>query len=139
MPDEKNFALTPLLRAATDFTNGPHGVLWRDTNGLARLDAVSVYRGSKSASDDPVFGNLEKGTFTELTRWAEFYRGNTNYPQAAAALATPAETILVALGQFNPELTELRAAATSRPGCRFPAQLWRGTPLGHPAATPGPA
>jgi hypothetical protein len=64
-------------------------------------------------------GSLEKGTFAELKQWSDFYRGNTNYPQAEAT-ATPAQTILVALGKFDSELKELRAATVQRRECCFP-------------------
>lgn len=120
VPDEKNFALTPLLRPMLDYTNGPGGVTWRDANGYARLQqlSVSLPREPHSEADLPL-GRLERGTFADLKGCAEFYRGNTNYPQAAAS-ATPAETVLVALSKFAPELQELREAAVDRPSCRYP-------------------
>jgi len=37
VPDEKNFALTPLLKPALEFNHSPRGVVWTDTNGRARL------------------------------------------------------------------------------------------------------
>lgn len=122
VPDEKNFALTPLLKPALDFTYGPTGAVWRDTNGLERLQRIQVDISPRRATNDHlVTGNLEKCTFANIAACAEFYRGNTNYPQAAAT-ATPAETILLALAKYEPELKELREAAASRPLCRFPIQ-----------------
>ena len=38
VPDEKNFALAPLLKPALDLYHSPKGLVWRDTNGLARLE-----------------------------------------------------------------------------------------------------
>lgn len=120
VPDEKNFALTPLLKPAMDFTQGASGVVWQDTNGLARLDKVSAtLEPDRKTNSQLVLGNLEKGTFADLTECARFYRGNTNYPQAATT-ATSAETILVALSKLDPQLTELREAASNRPDSRFP-------------------
>jgi len=120
VPDEKNFAFTPLLKPAFDFARGPTGLVWHDTNGLARLERISADLSSGSDRNSHLArGSLEKGTFADLKAYVGFYRGNTNYPQAGAS-ATPAETILVALGKFDPELKELREAAASRPACRFP-------------------
>lgn len=120
VPDDRNLALAPLLRPATDFTQGANGVVWHDTNGLARLESIStqLFPG-RFTNDHLVLGSLEKGTFADLPACAAFYRGNTNYPQAPAD-ASPAETILVALGRFAPEFQQLREAAAARPDCRFP-------------------
>jgi hypothetical protein len=121
VPDEKNFALTPLLRPVLDYVQGPKGgVVWQDTDGRARLEIVSANLSpNRATNNDLVLGSLEKGTFADIAACAEFYRGNTNYPQSAAK-ATAAETILLALGKFEPELTELREAVASRPYSRFP-------------------
>ncbi len=120
VPDDRNFALAPLLRPATDFSQGTNGVVWHDTNGLARLESISAQLlPGRFTNDHLVLGSLEKGTFADLPACAAFYRSNTNYPQAAAD-ATPAETILVALGRFAPEFQQSREAADARPDCRFP-------------------
>ncbi|HWX22245.1 MAG TPA: hypothetical protein VN578_20275 [Candidatus Binatia bacterium] len=130
VPDEKNFALTPLLKPVLEVTYEQGRVVWGDTNGLARLEKISAelspHRDTtdrlshgRDTNDHLVLGSLEKGTFANIPACAEFYRGNTNYPQAAAT-ATPAEVILVALGNLDPELKELREAAASRADCRFP-------------------
>jgi hypothetical protein len=122
VPEEKNFALTPLLKPASDFTRGPEGVVWRDTNGLARLEQLRAdLRPERSTNDYPALGSLEKRTFADLEAIREFYRGNTNYPQPASP-GTAAEAILVALGKFDPEIKELREAAASRPYSRFPIE-----------------
>ena len=103
------------------FTRERSGVIWRDTNGLARLDRISVDIRSKYVTNALVLGSLEKGTLADLTASRELYRDNTNYPQASPT-ATPAEAILVALGKFDPELKELKEAAASRPYARFPIE-----------------
>ncbi|HWI56579.1 MAG TPA: hypothetical protein VNZ22_05095, partial [Bacillota bacterium] len=122
VPDEKNFALTPLLKPVLDLTQGPTGVVWHDTNGIARLEKISAdLSPNRNTNDHLVLGSLEKGTFADLRACAEFYRGNTNYPQCANS-GPAAETILVALGKFDAELQELHQAALSRPYARFPVQ-----------------
>ncbi len=115
VPEEKNFALTPLLRPLFEFTR--NGAAIRDTNPLADLDKLSAQLSGQGKSSVEL-GNPQKGTLADLTAWAQFYRGNTNYPQAPAN-TTPADTILVAVSKFSPELKELREAAASRPYSRF--------------------
>lgn len=122
VPDEQNFALTPLLEPALKFSRGTNGVVWADTNALARLQQTRAELSSgRSTNDHLVLGSLEKGTFADLAACREFYRGNTNYPQPATA-GTPAEDIIIALGKFDPELTELRAATVSRPLAHYPIE-----------------
>ena len=125
VPDEQNFALTPLLKPTMDFTyqNGPgSSVVWRDTNGLAHLQNLRAeLRGEGAAQDKLTLGSPEKGTFADLAACREFYRGNTNYPQPTVP-GTAAEDILVALGRFDAELKELREAAAARPRTRFPIE-----------------
>src|SRR5208337_1425918 len=118
VPEAENFAQTPLLKPLYEFTTSP--VVWRDTNTLTRLHEISanLSNAHNRRPDEFKLGNLEQGTFTDLAALAAFYRENTNYPHAAAS-ATPAETILTALGKFDAQLGELREVAASRPLSRF--------------------
>ncbi len=122
VPDEKNFAMTPLLKPLLDFTRTPSdGVVWRDTNALARFDKISADlepdRGTNNSK--LLLGTLEKGTYANVAACAEFYRGNTNYAQAPES-AKPGEVIVIALARFDPEIRELREASVARPYSRFP-------------------
>jgi hypothetical protein len=120
VPDEKNFALTPLLKPVLDFTHGPEGAVWLDTNSLARLRNLSAQTpGGGDGTSRLALGSLEKGTLADLEACRDFYRGNPNYPQPAVS-GTAAEDILVALGKFDEEMKELREAAATRPYARFP-------------------
>ncbi len=118
VPDEKNFALTPLLKPIYDYEHTTNGVQWRDTNGYARLQA---FRADRLGPGKLVLGDLEKGTFTDLEACRRYYRANTNYPQPAVP-GTAAEDILTAMQPFEPGLKELRDAAVARPLCRFPLE-----------------
>jgi hypothetical protein len=120
VPDERNFALTPLLRPVLDYYRGPTGqIVWRDTNGIARLEGIAAELSPhRYTNDHLVLGRLQLGTFADMPACALFYRGNTNYPQAAPG-AAPAQVILTALGRFAPELKELREATAARPESRF--------------------
>src|SRR5437588_481339 len=79
------------------------GVTCRDTNGMARLDRTSAQlSGGPGKKYSFQLGNPQNGTFADLASWADFYRGNTNYPQAAEN-AKPAEVVLMALAKSEPE------------------------------------
>jgi hypothetical protein len=130
VPEEKNFALTPLLRPALEFSHGANGVVWANTNALERLKRTRAdLSPGRSTNDQLVLGSLEKGTFADLAACREFYRRNTNYPQPAVA-GTAAEDIGFALGKFEPEFMELRAAAVSRPMARYPIEYEAEPPRG---------
>lgn len=117
--EEKNMALAPLLKPLLDYSHGPTGIIWGDTNGLARIDSMRADQPpQREANAHLVLGKLEKGTFADASAWALFYRGNTNYPQAGPE-AKPAEVVLTALSRFTPELKELQEAA-ARTEARFP-------------------
>lgn len=119
VPDDKNFAMTPLLKPAMEIMRQTP-VASRDTNALARLDRTSAQlSGGPGKNDNLKLGNVEMGTYADLAACADFYRDNTNYPQAAPG-AKPAEVILTALSGCDPEIKELREAAAARPYCRFP-------------------
>lgn len=120
VPEDQNFALTPLLKPVYDFTRVNGQVVWADTNGMNRLQQIRAdLRPDRESKDRLVLGSLDKGTFADLESWREFYRGNTNYPQPAVS-GTAAADILVALGKFDAEFKELQEARASRPYARFP-------------------
>ena len=121
VPDEKNFALTPLLRPALEFTRGPEGIIRRDTNGYARLENLRPDVQMPDSTNSLALGSFDKGTLADLEACRIFYRGNTNYPQPTKA-GTAAEDILVALSRFDPEMKELREAVATRPYSRFPIE-----------------
>lgn len=122
VPEEQNFAFTPLLRPALEYTHTTNGVVWRDTNALARLDGLKAeLLPDRDTNNKLVLGIVDKGTFADLVAWRDFYRGNTNYPQPAKT-GTPAEDILFAFGKFDSELRELREAAAARPFARYPVE-----------------
>ena len=120
VPDDQNFALTPLLRPIYDFVRGTNGFQWRDTNGYAHFCAIRLDQQPKGGKNRfPDMGNLEKGTLADLEAFRIFFHGNTNYPQPATA-GTAAQDVLTALGKFDADLNELSEAANKRPYSRFP-------------------
>ena len=117
VPDDQNFAMTPLLRPILDYSHSTNGVRWRDTNGYARLERLSIY-----AADVKYDGALDFGTAdraANLGVWGEYYRSSTNFPVAEKS-ASAAQSVLTALGKFDAEMNELREAAAARTLSRFP-------------------
>src|SRR5437879_2230438 len=47
VPDEKNFALTPLFKPLFDFTYGTSGLVWGETNGRAHIGGISAELSSR--------------------------------------------------------------------------------------------
>ncbi|HVV01112.1 MAG TPA: hypothetical protein VHH88_07090 [Verrucomicrobiae bacterium] len=119
VPDDQNFALTPLLKPIYEFTESRKGMVQTDTNAMARLEKTDPEVQGENRQSRLELGDFEKGEFADLPACAAFYIGNTNYPQAAAG-SSPGKLILTALGKFGPEIKELREAAATRPYSRFP-------------------
>lgn len=116
VPDDQNFCATPLLAAMMDYKTsppffGPMKFEWRNPAIIDRLKAMSL----------PTPKQGQQGWFcaemTDLAAWQEAFANNTNYP-ASVTSRGPAEAVLQALSQFDPELNELRAA-NQRPGARW--------------------
>jgi hypothetical protein len=120
VPDEKNFAMTPLLKPLFQYTIGSNSMVWMDTNGLERLEHTGPELEVRNRTNNLSLGNVEQGTFADLATCADYYRGNTNFPQVADEHSGAAQVILTALKKFAPEISELKEAAHSRPYSRFP-------------------
>lgn len=127
VPDDQNFAMTPLLQPIYDFYRSTNGVRWRDTNGYAWLGRLSIWAADVDNKKTPDFGTA--GKLTDLGAWRDYYRSSTNFPQPEQS-ASPAQAVLTALGKFDAEMTELRAAAATRPLSRFPIHYEENPPFG---------
>src|SRR5579862_4436981 len=112
VPDDQNFAMTPLLRAALDYADTTNGPKWRDTNAWQHLTDLNPAASDRSRF--PELGNPEEGTLADLKAAADFYRNNPHFPQSATP-ENDGEVVLTALNKFAPELDELRQAAAARP------------------------
>ena len=75
-----------------------------------------------------------RGERANLDAWADYYRGNPDYPVPAEPLAS-ARTVLAALGKFDAELDEL-ARAAARPESVFPVHLEEGLAVKLPHLGP---
>jgi hypothetical protein len=128
VPDDQNFALTPIWVESIKATLGPKRArLWYGdkfpdngrTNFTDRL-ALDVVRNG-DWGNAPANGNWAKGTFTDLKLWQAYYRApaqtNRNSPIAtnefpiASQPQSPAEDVLLALSKSDPAIEELREAS----------------------------
>ena len=117
--DDQNFAATPLLREIFTADAANHAAMkaGRTNEIVTRISRIKPTYADYEHRPTSL-GDVFQNHLADIESWARHYRGNTNYPQAVTT-ATPAEVVLAALGQFDPELDELRAAAKSRPLSRF--------------------
>ena len=110
IPDDQNVAMTPLLKPLLEYDVVKGEPVWRDTNGIARLDALrlpELAAEEKKSSDGR----------TPLARWQTAFRATNTFPLPSSA-GTPANDVLAGLQLWKPELEELEAA-TRRPFARF--------------------
>lgn len=120
VPDDQNFAMTPLLRTAFDYTHTNNELQWRDSNAWQHVMSINLENpGRKGQAPD--LGDPDQGTLADLDAAAKIYRDNPNFPQCASP-GNSAEVILAALNKFAPDLKELQEAAAARPSSRFPIE-----------------
>jgi hypothetical protein len=129
VPDEQNFAMTPLLRTTFDYVHTTNGIRWRDTKAWKHLSDIRVDFGGEGRNSLPQSADRDPNSPVDLEVFATFYRGNTNYPQNAHP-GKAAEDVLTALNKFEPDLKELREAAATRPKSRFPIEYSYEPPSG---------
>lgn len=120
IPDDQNFARTPLLRPLGDYTRDPMGrIVWRDTNATERAKNLLGWTGNGRFK-----GGWRDATFTDLREGQQSLREETHSPHAAVREwlktppAEPAPDLLALLKLSQAELDELHVAL-QRPGSRF--------------------
>lgn len=119
VPDDQNFAMTPLLAPLFDYTFDWKQLkpVWHNPEGKARAEAIKPVD-TKSDSIFPGMGDWMKGKPVDLKPWQDYYRASGEFPVSSQPDA-PAQAVLKALGKFDAEIDELRTAST-RPYARFP-------------------
>jgi len=128
VPDDQNFAMTPLLKPLLDLNSPGSPERFRDTNGFQRVSAVTYGDATAQVKNPSYSGNWFAGNQTDLAGWQKHYQSSTNFPQAPAS-ATPAEAVLKALSRYDAEFAELREAS-QRPHSRFNIGYTEDNPLG---------
>ncbi|MGV3757612.1 MAG: hypothetical protein ACO1QS_19710 [Verrucomicrobiota bacterium] len=118
IPDEKNFAMTPLLKPLYELN--PPGVQPRhkDTNALERIPDFFP-QPYETTLDLPTLGSWRYGVGSTLKQWQKAILASTNL-QHRAEMGEPADDVLYALKQFDAQLEELHLASKSRPLTRYP-------------------
>ena len=121
VPDDRNFAMSPLLKAVVTESGRPGGhTKWNLPDRFCQISATEGAPAQRQAKHpEPPQAPDSRGTnFLDLAAWQAFYHGNTSYPQPAAP-QSPAADVLLALSRFDAPLQEL-AAGAARPDARFP-------------------
>jgi hypothetical protein len=108
VPDDENFARTPLLIAI-----GYKGSV--DTNVARRFVGVE-----QVPICGAFYGDYQNGKLVDFKAGQEYLRNNTNFSLAPLP-QEPAADLIAALRQIEPEMNELRQAARRRYG-QFPIQ-----------------
>ena len=120
VPDEKNFAMTPLLKPLLDLN--PPGIhpRQRDSNGVARANSISglMPLPINVATNWLHPRSWRLGGRLNLEGLQQDIFASTNLPHRAE-MSTPAEDVLYALKQHDAALSELFMASQSRPLSRF--------------------
>jgi hypothetical protein len=118
VPDNQNFAATPLFAALFDYEYAP-SVIYNNSNALLRSRSVVLSGNGKA----PRISDRAAGKPTDLGAWRAYLSSNSatlNPDQRlVTSSATNAEDLMRALAKFDETLKELHDAA-SRPDSVFP-------------------
>jgi tetratricopeptide (TPR) repeat protein len=123
VPDDQNFALTPIAFTSYGQILTREGKLIpaekRDDHFVVRMRMPIAldYPGPTNCAGDRV-----KGTFTRLDCWQDYYRGvaaRSNAFPVPAQPQSPAADVLLALSKYDGVIEELRAAS-QLPHSRYP-------------------
>ena len=118
IPDEKNFAMTPLLKPLLDF-NPPGSVQrFKDANALERIPDMYPLPYDVQTMDPPTLSSWRYGVGSTIAQWQKVIFLSTNL-QHRAEMGEPADDVLYALKQFDAQLDELHQASKSRPLTRY--------------------
>jgi hypothetical protein len=130
VPDDQNFALTPIVSSSYAMMMDQHGheLYPRDTNVVNRLSMASS--GEDWLTTAPDFGDWMHQTNTNLKSWQDYYRAlaaKTNQFAIPPQPGSPAADVLLALGKYNADIKELRQSS-QLPASRFPLSYDRDEP-----------
>jgi hypothetical protein len=128
VPDDQNFALTPIVASSYEamLDKSGHEIRPRNTNVINRLEMHI----DDSSNGSPTNGYWAKGTKTDLTGWQQYYRtaaAKTNLFPIPTQLQTPSQDVLLALSKYDAAIEELRVAS-QLPDSRFPIEYDKDNP-----------
>jgi hypothetical protein len=117
VPDDQNFAMTPLLAPLFDFVPGTQH--WRDKGALAVIqDPPSDYKDASGKVKEHQEGDWARGQSIDLAAWAGAYEPALSKPTAFTNRVDAAKAVLVDLQEWTPMLNEIQVAS-QRPYSRF--------------------
>ncbi len=163
VPDERNFALAPILKPLFDYQvavpvrgqTNVGSVHWNDLQAFSRIQEMlrveaqhPSYLGFASnyrkTNGSPAFTRSEgepvrevwiDGGAVPLPIWQAYFRSLTNW-SGPAAPQSPGRDILTALSSQDPNYEQLKEASAERPDCRFPIRYGDGPMTLVPHLTP---
>jgi hypothetical protein len=123
VPDDQNFALTPIVASCYEeiLDKSGHKLSPPNTNVVNRLQ-MSIFISDSDWNYSTNSGNWATGTKTDLKAFQFYYRelaGRTNEFPVAPQMQSPAADVLLALSKYDEPIEELRQAA-ALPYSRFP-------------------
>jgi hypothetical protein len=130
VPDDENFALTPVVASCyeTYFDKSGHAVQPRNTNVVDRLSMISWREDSyeNKRPKIPESDGWQAARKIDLKAWQDYFRTppptnsiQTNCYPVAPQPQTPATDVLLALSKYNSTIEEIRQASRL-PYSRFP-------------------
>jgi len=132
VPDDQNFALTPMVESCygqmLDRTG--HEIRPRNTKLVNRLE-MHYWSDVKNYTYTDRLNDWNMGKRTDLAALQRYYRAiaaKTNRFQVPAQPQSPAADVLLALSTFEATIEELRQAA-QRPYARFPLEYDKEEPM----------
>jgi len=123
VPDDQNFALTPVVAGSYEriLDQQGHKIYPQNTNAVDRLD-MKVYDNQFRVDNPTNGGNWSRGTKTDLQSVQLYFRtlaAKTNDFSIAAQPQSPAADVLLAVSKYAPAIEDLRVAGRL-PFSRFP-------------------
>ncbi|HZR18156.1 MAG TPA: hypothetical protein VFE51_12760 [Verrucomicrobiae bacterium] len=117
VPDDQNFAMTPLLAPLFDFVPGTQQ--WRDKSAVTAVqDPLPDYKDASGKVKEHQEGDWARGQSIDLAGWANAYEPTMSKPTAFTNRADAARALLVDLQEWTLLLKEIQRAS-ERPYARF--------------------
>jgi len=117
VPDDQNFATTPLLATLNDFTKPPgQGMRWNNSELRDRVTAIGAIFQNQGRRKSPAPGHWQLGISMDLVPWQRFL--STNSTDDAGSQKAAGRAILDTLKEFDDEFAEFSAASV-RPHSAF--------------------
>ncbi|HWB58533.1 MAG TPA: hypothetical protein VG733_03535, partial [Chthoniobacteraceae bacterium] len=125
LSDDKNFATAPVFKPLLDYTVDPvtRTIDYNQPGAPVLTASIQVVPASvilSSTVEIPGGPGWDSGHSRDLKAWQDFYRAVL--PKLGLSKSPP-EDVLTALSQYDGFISDLRAAADTRPVARFPIGL----------------